>query len=76
LSEIWREIGATYLAANMLNEAREALEKFVERRAFDPEGLYISARFSKRRAKAIKRGKCSSKQSNRRAARRTFAAAS
>ncbi|CAA9425066.1 MAG: hypothetical protein AVDCRST_MAG74-3273 [uncultured Pyrinomonadaceae bacterium] len=40
LSEIWREIGATYLAANMLDEAREALEKFVERRAFDPEGLY------------------------------------
>ncbi len=40
LSEIWREIGATYLEANMLAEAREALEKFVERRAFDPEGLY------------------------------------
>lgn len=40
LSEIWREIGATYLAANMLGEAREALEKFVERRSFDPEGLY------------------------------------
>jgi tetratricopeptide (TPR) repeat protein len=40
LSEIWREIGATYLAANMLAEAREALEKFIERRPFDPEGLY------------------------------------
>lgn len=40
LSEIWREIGATYLEANMLAEAREALEKFVARRAFDPEGLY------------------------------------
>ena len=40
LSEIWREIGATYLEANMLTESREALEKFVERRAFDPEGLY------------------------------------
>jgi tetratricopeptide (TPR) repeat protein len=39
-SEIWREIGITYLAANMLAEACEALEKFVERRPFDPEGLY------------------------------------
>ena len=40
LSEIWREIGATYLAANMFAEAREALEKYVERRPVDPEGLY------------------------------------
>ena len=37
---MWREIGATYLEANMLTEARDALEKFVERRAFDSEGLY------------------------------------
>ena len=40
LSEIWREIGATYLQAGMLAEAREALEKFVERRPVDSEGLY------------------------------------
>jgi tetratricopeptide (TPR) repeat protein len=40
LSEIWREVGATYLAAGMLAEAREALEKFAERRPFDAEGLY------------------------------------
>jgi tetratricopeptide (TPR) repeat protein len=40
LSEIWREIGATYLEADMLSEAREALEKFVERRSVDLEGLY------------------------------------
>lgn len=40
LSEIWREIGATYLAANMLAEARAALEKYVERRSADAEGLY------------------------------------
>ena len=40
LSEIWREIGATYLEANMLTEARDALEKFVERRSADVEGLY------------------------------------
>jgi tetratricopeptide (TPR) repeat protein len=40
LSEIWREIGATYLAANMYAEARDALEKYVERRSADAEGLY------------------------------------
>ena len=39
-NEIWREIGATYLAASMLDEAKETLEKFVERRPYDPEGLY------------------------------------
>jgi tetratricopeptide (TPR) repeat protein len=41
LNEIWREIGATYLDAKAYNEAREFLEKFVERRPFDPEGLYL-----------------------------------
>jgi Tfp pilus assembly protein PilF len=40
LSEVWREIGATYLDAGMYSEARVALEKFVERRAVDAEGLY------------------------------------
>lgn len=40
LSEIWREIGATYLAASMFADAKEALDKFIERRAYDPEGLY------------------------------------
>jgi len=39
-SEIWREIGATYLAASMSTEAKDALEKFIERRSYDPEGLY------------------------------------
>ena len=39
-SEIWREIGATYLAAGMLTEAKSALEKYIERRPYDPEGLY------------------------------------
>jgi tetratricopeptide (TPR) repeat protein len=39
-SEIWREIGATYLAASMFAEAKEALQKFVDRRSYDPEGLY------------------------------------
>ncbi|HEY8561218.1 MAG TPA: hypothetical protein VIL74_12655 [Pyrinomonadaceae bacterium] len=40
LSEVWREIGATYFEAGMLAEARAALEKFAERRPFDAEGLY------------------------------------
>lgn len=40
LSEIWREIGKTYLDANMLNEAHDALEKFAARRSADVEGLY------------------------------------
>ena len=39
-SEIWREIGATYLAASMFSEAKDALEKFIDRRPYDPEGLY------------------------------------
>jgi hypothetical protein len=47
LSEIWREIGATYLNAGMLNEAADALEKFVDRRAVDPEGLYYLGRVVK-----------------------------
>ncbi|HEY2867103.1 MAG TPA: tetratricopeptide repeat protein [Pyrinomonadaceae bacterium] len=49
LSEIWREIGATYLEAGMLNEAHEALERFVERRAFDAEGLYYLGKAFKQR---------------------------
>ncbi len=44
LNEIWREIGSTYLAANMFKEATEALEKYVERRPVDPEGLYYLGR--------------------------------
>jgi hypothetical protein len=43
-SEIWREIGVTYLTAQMFEEARDALDKFVERRSYDPEGLYYSGR--------------------------------
>jgi tetratricopeptide (TPR) repeat protein len=39
-SEVWREIGATYLAAGMYQEAHQALEKYVDRRPYDPEGLY------------------------------------
>ncbi|NOT46820.1 MAG: tetratricopeptide repeat protein [Acidobacteria bacterium] len=40
LSEVWREIGITYLDADMLDEAHNALEKFTIRRSADVEGLY------------------------------------
>ena len=49
LSEIWREIGATYLSANMLSEAADALEKFTTRRPVDPEGLYYFGKVLKAR---------------------------
>ncbi|MBC7798956.1 MAG: tetratricopeptide repeat protein [Pyrinomonadaceae bacterium] len=39
-SEIWREIGATYYEAKSYEQARQFLEKYVERRDFDAEGLY------------------------------------
>ena len=49
LSEIWREVGATYLAAGMLTEAFDALEKFTTRRPLDPEGLYYFGKVLKSR---------------------------
>lgn len=42
--EIWREIGATYLAAGQFEDAREALERFLDHRESDPEGLYLMGR--------------------------------
>jgi Tetratricopeptide repeat len=42
--EIWREIGATYVAAAMFDEARDRLAHYIERRPFDPEGLYYLGR--------------------------------
>lgn len=42
--EIWREIGATYLAAGQYADANDALERFLARRQSDPEGLYLSGR--------------------------------
>jgi tetratricopeptide (TPR) repeat protein len=38
--EVWRELGRAYLKASRLEEARAALGKYVERRPYDPEGLY------------------------------------
>ena len=60
LSEIWREIGATYLAAGMLDEAESALKKYCERRQYDPEGLFhyaelLSKKGETERAKEVYR---------------------
>ncbi len=54
LSEVWREIGATYLSANMLAEAREALEKFVAHRPVDAEGLYYLGKVLKAQGESDK----------------------
>jgi tetratricopeptide (TPR) repeat protein len=42
--EIWRETGATYLAAGQYGDARDTLERFLEHRQNDPEGLYLMGR--------------------------------
>lgn len=42
--EIWRETGATYLAAGQFADARDTLERFLEHRQNDPEGLYLMGR--------------------------------
>ncbi len=53
LNEIWREIGATYLEADMLNEAKDALEKFVTKRPFDAEGLYYLGKLHKKKGETV-----------------------
>lgn len=42
--EIWREVGATYLAAGQFEDARDALERFLGNRPSDPEALYLMGR--------------------------------
>ncbi len=42
--EVWREAGATYLAAGQFEDARSALERFLENRPSDPEALYLMGR--------------------------------
>jgi tetratricopeptide (TPR) repeat protein len=42
--EVWREIGATYLAAGQFEDAHDALERFLAQRQSDPEGLYLMGR--------------------------------
>jgi tetratricopeptide (TPR) repeat protein len=39
-SEILRELGAVYLAAHQWEDARNYLAQYIERRPYDPEGLY------------------------------------
>ena len=43
-NEIWREIGSTYIAAGQYSDARNALQRFLDRRENDPEGLYLMGR--------------------------------
>lgn len=42
--EIWREVGASYIAAEQFEDARMALERFLEHRESDPEGLFLMGR--------------------------------
>ncbi len=42
--EIWREIGATYVAAGQFGDAQEVLGRFLDQRQSDPEGLYLMGR--------------------------------
>jgi tetratricopeptide (TPR) repeat protein len=42
--EIWRETGATYVAAGQFDDAQEALGRFLDQRQSDPEGLYLMGR--------------------------------
>jgi hypothetical protein len=37
-------VGATYVAAGQHEDARTALEQFLEKRTSDPEGLYLMGR--------------------------------
>ena len=37
--EVWREVAATYIAAGQFEDARTALDQFLEHRPSDPEGL-------------------------------------
>jgi tetratricopeptide (TPR) repeat protein len=39
-SEILRELGALYVSARQFEDARHELAEYVERRPYDPEGLY------------------------------------
>ncbi|MBZ5605291.1 MAG: tetratricopeptide repeat protein [Acidobacteriia bacterium] len=39
-SDVWRELGASYFGAGRVEDAGQALGKYVSRREYDPEGLY------------------------------------
>lgn len=42
--EIWREVGSTYIAAGQFEDARDALQRFLDNRPSDPEALYLMGR--------------------------------
>ena len=42
--EIWREVGATYIDAGQFEDARDALQQFLDSRPSDPEALYLMGR--------------------------------
>jgi tetratricopeptide (TPR) repeat protein len=42
--EVWREAAATYVSARQYEDARDALERFLEHRPSDPEALYLMGR--------------------------------
>jgi tetratricopeptide (TPR) repeat protein len=39
--EVWREVGGTYVDAGDFANARPMLERYVDNRPYDPEGLYL-----------------------------------
>ncbi|MEI9813557.1 MAG: tetratricopeptide repeat protein [Acidobacteriota bacterium] len=39
-NEVWRELGATNFALGYVDLARQQLEAYVDRREYDPQGLY------------------------------------
>jgi tetratricopeptide (TPR) repeat protein len=39
-SEVLRELGALYISAEQFEDARQELARYIERRPYDPEGLY------------------------------------
>lgn len=47
-SEVWRDLGAVALLADHPEEARPPLAKYVQRRPYDPEGLYWYGRVLKK----------------------------
>jgi Tfp pilus assembly protein PilF len=38
--EVWRELGAAYVGMSRFEEGAAALERYTQRRSYDPEGLY------------------------------------
>jgi tetratricopeptide (TPR) repeat protein len=47
-SEVWKDLGASALLADHPEEARPALAKYIQRRPYDPEGLYWYGRVLKK----------------------------